>query len=211
MASAVLAGFRPVKQANGSPWNGQVNRYMVAAADGVILNVGDLVVLGSGAAITDPVTGGVFPVVTRAITATTAAVSAAQIVGPVVGFEPDYSNLNLPNVRSASTYRIALVADAPGVIMACPQDAVGGVVAAASVGLNVAIIGTAVPSTAAPAASTMCVDSSSVSTTNTLPLQVVGVTANPDNDAASTSRPAELLVRINSSAMVGGATGQTGV
>lgn len=205
--ASVLAGFRPVKHQNGSPYNGQVNRYMVAAADSTIINVGDLVVLGSGTDIVDPTVGGVFPVVTRAITATTAAVAAAVVVGAVVGFEPDYSNLNLPNVRVASTRRIALVADAKDLIFACPQDGVGGVVAADSVGLNVGIICTAVPSSAAPAASTMCVDSSTVSTTNTLPLQVVGVTAAPDQDVTSTTRPAELLVRVNTHAFANGATG----
>jgi hypothetical protein len=46
----------------------------------------------------------------------------------------------------------------------------------------------------------MSVDSSTVATTATLPLQIVGVTAAPDNDVTSTSRPAELLVRVNTHA-----------
>jgi len=205
--ASVLAGFRPVKHMTGAPYNGQVSRMMVSASDGTILNVGDLVVLdGTNADIVDTVDGGVYPVVKRAITATTAAVAAAVVVGAVVGFIPDYSNLNLNNARSASTKRFVLVADAPDLIFACPQDGVGGVVAADSVGLNVGIIATAVPSTATPA-STMCVDSSTVSTTNTLPLQVVGVTAAPDNDVTSTARPAELLVRVNTHQWAVGATG----
>jgi hypothetical protein len=44
------------------------------------------------------------------------------------------------------------------------------------------------------------VDSSTVLGTATLPLQVMGVTASPDSDVTSTSRPAELLVRINTHA-----------
>ena len=52
----------------------------------------------------------------------------------------------------------------------------------------------------APYASGMSVDSSTVATTATLPLQVMGVTAAPDNDETSTARPAELLVRINTHA-----------
>ena len=55
----------------------------------------------------------------------------------------------------------------------------------------------------------MSVDSSTVATTATLPLQIVGVTAAPDNDVTSTSRPAELLVRVNTSAY--GAAGIAGV
>lgn len=195
--ASVLAGFRPVKHLNGSPYNGQVNRYMVAAADAVVLNVGDLVIAGTGAAIVDPITGGVFPVVSRAQTATTDALAAAVLVGAVVGFEPDYSNLNLQNVRLASTYRVALVADSPDIIFAAPQDGGGGVIAAASVGLNVGIIATGVPVTTGAAASTMTVDSSSVNTTTTLPLRIMGITAAPDNDVTSTARPAEVLVKIN--------------
>ena len=197
--ASVLAGFRPVKHLNGSPYNGQVNRYMVAAGEGVAINVGDLVKLADDAAIVDPINGGVYPAVERAGTSTTTAVTAAAIVGAVVGFVPDYSNLNLNNVRLASTYRIALVSDSPDIIYAAPQDADGGVVAAASVGLNAALV-PGVTSTTGSVASGMSVDSSSVSTTSTLPLRVVGVTASPDNDVTATDRPAELLVMINTPA-----------
>lgn len=194
--ASVLAGFRPVAHVTGAPYNGQVRRYMIAAGEAVAVNVGDLVKLADEAAIVDPVTGGVFPAVERAGTSTTTAVTAVPIVGAVVGFLPDYSNLNLNNVRLASTYRVALVADAPDLIFACPQDAAGGVVAAASVGLNVALIpGTT--STTGNVASGMSVDSSSVSTTSTLPLKLMGVTASADNDVTSTTRPAELRVMIN--------------
>ena len=80
--------------------------------------------------------------------------------------------------------------------------------AAASVGLNVAInLGTA--ASTAPYASGMSVDSSTVLGTATLPLQVMGVTASPDNDVTSTARPAELLVRINTHAF--NAAGLAGV
>lgn len=189
----VLAGFRPVKHLNGSPWNGQVNRYMISASDAQATNVGDFVELSDQAALVDADYGfGVFPAVERIGSGT-----ATAIVGVIVGFEPDYSNLNTSgNYRAASTRRIALVADATDTIFAGPQDGVGGVVAAASVGLNVAInLGTA--GTSGAYASGMSVDSSTVATTSTLPLQVIGVTAAPDNDVTSTSRPAEILVRVN--------------
>lgn len=190
--ASVLAGFRPVKHMNGSPYTGQVNRYMLPAGDSQVTNVGDLVELNT-AALEDP-NGGVYPAVERVGSAT-----AAAIVGAVVGFEVDYSNLNAGMYRSASTRRIALVADAPDLIFACPQDGVGGVISAASVGLNCSLVlgsGT----TAAPYASAMKLDSSAVATTATLPAQIVGVTASPDNDVTSTARPAEVLVRINTHA-----------
>lgn len=200
--ASVLAGFRPVKHLNGSPYNGQVNRYMISVSDTQVTNVGDFVQLSDNAALVDA-SEGVYPAVERIGSGT-----AVPIVGVIVGFEPDYSNLNAGAYRAASTRRVVLVADAPDILYAAPQDAVGGVVAAASVGLNVAInLGTA--ASTAPYASGMSVDSSTVLGTATLPLQVMGVTASPDNDVTSTARPAELLVRINTHQY--GAAGLAGV
>ena len=192
--ASVLAGFRPVKHMNGAPYNGQVNRYMISASDSQATNVGDLVQLSDNDALVDATGNGVYPAVERIGSGT-----AVPIVGAIVGFEPDYTNLNAGNYRAASTRRVVLVADSPDLIFEAPQDAVGGVVAAASVGLNASInLGTA--ATTAPYASGMTVDSSTVATTATIPLQVIGVVASPDNDVTSTSRPAALLVRINTHA-----------
>ena len=200
--ASVLAGFRPVKHMNGSPYNGQVNRYMISVSDTQVTNVGDFVQLSDNPALVDP-SEGVYPAVERIGSG-----SAVPIVGVIVGFEVDYSNLNAGAYRAASTRRVALVADASDLIYAAPQDGTGGVVAAASVGLNVAInLGTA--ASTAPYASGMSVDSSTVLGTATLPLQVMGVTASPDNDVTSTARPAELLVRINTHAF--NAAGLAGV
>lgn len=201
--ATVLKGFRPVKHMNGSAYNGQLNRYMISASDTAATNVGDFVQLSDNDALVDSTGNGVYPAVERIGSGT-----AVPIVGVIVGFEVDYSNLNAGNYRAASTRRVALVADAVDLIFAGPQDAVGGVVAAASVGLNVAInLGTA--ATTAPYNGDMSVDSSTVATTATLPLQIMGVTASPDQDVTSTSRPAELLVRINTHAF--GAAGLAGV
>ena len=201
--ASVLAGFRPVKHMNGSPYNGQVNRYMISASEASVTNVGDLVQLGTDAALVDSTGNGVYPAVSRISSGT-----AVPIVGAIVGFEVDYTNLNAAAYRAASTRRVVLVADSPDLIFACPQDAVGGVVAAASVGLNAAVaLGTA--SSSGSYASGMSVDSSTVATTATLPVQIMGVTAAPDQDVTSTARPAELLVRINTHAF--NAAGLAGV
>lgn len=201
--ASVLAGFRPVKTLTGACWNGQVNRYMLSASDAQVTNVGDFVQLSDNDALTDTVGFGVYPAVERIGSGT-----AVPIVGVIVGFEPNYADLNTSGYRAASTRRVVLVADSPDVLFAGPQDGTGGVVAAASVGLNVAInLGTA--SSTAPYASGMSVDSSTVATTATLPLQIMGVTVAPDNDVTSTSRPAEMLVRINTHAF--NAAGLAGV
>lgn len=195
--ASVLAGFRPVKHTSGAPYSGQLNRYMISAANSALTNVGDLVTLSADPALVDP-NGGVYPAIQRAASGT-----AAAILGAIVGFEPDYSNLNTPNARAASTRRIALVADSSDLIFAAPQDGIGGVVAAASVGLNVAVnLGTA-----STTSSGMSVDSSTVAATATLPLKVVGITASPDNDETSTARPAEVLVVINTHQFANGIVG----
>ena len=201
--ASVLAGFRPVKHLTGAPYNGQFNRYMISSSDNQVTNVGDLVVLSGDAALVDTAGFGVYPAVERAASAT-----ASQVIGVVVGFEPDYSNLNTGAYRAASTRRVAFVADSPDLIFAVPQDGTGGVVAAASVGLNCDIVVGTGASTA-PYASTQMIDSSQVATTSTLPVQIVGVVASPENDVTSTSRPAELLVRINTHAF--GGAGVAGV
>jgi len=201
--ASVLAGFRPVGHVNGSAWNGQVNRYVIAAAEASATNVGDFVQLDTSDPGVDSAGFGAYPAVKRIGSGT-----AVPIVGVIVGFEVDYSNLNAPSYRAASTKRIALVADASDTLFAGPQDGIGGVVATASVGLNVAInLGTA--GTSGAYASGMSIDSSTVATTATLPLQIVKVTAAPDNDVTSTSRPAELVVRVNTSQF--GAAGLAGV
>jgi hypothetical protein len=192
--ASVLAGFRPVKHLNGSPYNGQVNRYMISASDTAATNVGDFVQLSDNDALQDA-GGGVYPAVERIGSGT-----AVPIVGVVVGFEPDYSNLNAGNYRVASTRRIALVADATDLIFAGPEDATGGAVTATMVGRNFAInLGTA--GTTTPFASGMSLDSSTQATTATLPLQLMGITASPDNDARLTATTAaEVLVRVNTHA-----------
>ena len=193
--ASVLAGFRPVKHLNGSPYNGQFNKYTVSSAEAVALNTGDLVQLSDSAAVVSA-DGGIYPAVERVGTSTTTPVTSGAILGSIVGFEPDYSNLNTGNYRAASTARVVYVADSPDLIFAAPQDAAGGVIAAASVGLNAALVpGTT--STSAPWASGSSVDSSSVAATSTLPLRVIGFTSSPDQDVTSTSRPAEVLVMIN--------------
>lgn len=201
--ATVLAGFRPVKHLNGSPYNGQFNRYMISASEASATNVGDLVMLDTNPPLVDTAGFGVYPAVKRISSG-----SAVAIVGVIVGFEPDFSNLNAGIYRAASTRRVAYVADATDLILAAPQDGIGGVVAAADVGLNVAVnLGTA--STTAPYNSGMSIDSSTVLGTATLPLQILGVKASPENDVTSTARPAELLVRINTHQY--GAAGLAGV
>ena len=98
--ASVLAGFRPVKHLNGSPFNGQVNRYMISASDSAATNVGDLVQLSDNDALVDTAGFGVYPAVERIGSGT-----AVPIVGAIVGFEVDYTNLNKVGYRDWETDR----------------------------------------------------------------------------------------------------------
>lgn len=183
-------GLRPVKHINGSPWNGQVNRYVVLASDATALFQGDLVKL---AATTDA-TG------TQGITKFVAGTDSAA-VGVVVGFSINPINLNSPQYRPASTLMFVLVADSPDTVYeiqsavaptptdlnsnAQVQDAGGSTVTGMS-GETVA----------------------SYATTATLPLKVMGASQKVDNDITSANY--KVLVTINNHQYNGG-TGTLGV
>ena len=148
----VLSGFRPVRHVSGAPYNGQVTRYVVSSADTVALNIGDLVSL-SATPWTNNIDGGVYPAVTRAGTSTTTPVTSATIVGSVVGFLPNYANLNISQFKAASTTAIVFVADAPDLVFAAAQSGTAGAqVTNASIGLNVSLV-PGLTSTSAPYAS----------------------------------------------------------
>lgn len=205
-----VTGFRPVKHLTGAPYNGQANIYEVAAGETIPVFVGDLVVLSDSAA-----TEG-YPAVEAPVAA---AATSGSYVGAVVGIinaKLDPVNgkmtsgsiaLDTPQYRAASTKQLVLVADAPDLVFEAQADAA---VALASVGLNVGVVegtGSASLGSTSTGFSGMQVDASSVNTTSTLPLQIMGFTKAPDNEAAATYN--KVLVRINTHAY--GSVGTTAV
>lgn len=181
---ARLGGFTPVKHLNGSPYNGQYNLYEVVAGDATALNIGDLVKPDSGTA-TD-----VYPTVVRL--AASGQVTAGPVTGAVVGFVVDPTNLNTPQVRSASTKRYAMVADSPDIIF---DVADGGTVPCTLtlIGMNTGVTCTAPNTTTG--VSPMASGTTAPTTTSTLPLKIMGIKNSPDNESAAASQ--RLLVMIN--------------
>lgn len=174
-------GLKPVRHRNGQPYNGATRRYYVPASDGTALYIGDPVVM-AGSADADGV-----PSVTRA----TAAGGANSITGVVMSVEPIAGN-NF-NYRAASTAQYVLVADDPSLLFEIQEDAVGGALAVASVGLNVDLVaGTGSTYTGL---SGFMADTSTVATTNTLQLKIIQFQQRADNEAASAN--AKILVAIN--------------
>jgi hypothetical protein len=205
-----VSGFKPVKHITGAPYNGQVNIYEVPAGETIPVFIGDLVVLSNSAPTS------VYPAVEAPVTA---AATSGAFVGAVVGYintklDPVTGlmttgsiSLDTPQYRAASTKAFVLVADDPSLIFEAEADAS---IALASVGLNVGVVegdGSASVGSTTTGASGMQVDASSVATTSTLPLQIVGFPNRVDNEPAATYN--KVLVRINTHAF--GNVGVAGV
>ena len=196
-----IAGFKPVKHLNGSPYNGQANIYEVPAGEAVPVFIGDLVKLSDSAA-----TGG-FPAV-EAVVGASAQVASVPVVGSVVGIvnaklDPVDGNmtsgsisLDTPVYRAASTKQYVLVADSPDLIFEAEADAA---VAYATVGLNADIGSSAHTNPLLTGASPMYVYSTTApSASATRPLQIVGIVKRPDNEAAAAFN--KVLVKITTHA-----------
>jgi hypothetical protein len=188
-----ISGARPVKHLNGGPWNGQVNIYEVPVGETVAIFKGDFV-KASDSAGTD-----VFPVCEAYGTGTE--VTSGLILGVCMGFVIDPTNLNTPQYRLASTKRYIYVADAPDLIFQI-QDGATVTTPKASVGLNCGVNTTAGSTTTG--LSNYTTGATAATTTNTLPLKIVGIVNAPDNEAAAQYQ--QLLVLINQHYYMGGQT-----
>lgn len=196
-----IAGFKPVKHLNGSPYNGQANIYEVPAGEAVPVFVGDLVKLSDSAA-----TGG-YPAV-EAVVGASAQVVSVPVVGSVVGIinaklDPidgtmsgGSISLDTPVYRAALNKQYVLVADSPDLIFEVEADAA---VAQASVGLNADIGASAHTLPLATGASPMYVYSTTApSASATRPLQILGIVKRPDNEANAAFN--KVLVKITTHA-----------
>jgi len=173
-------GLSPVRHRSGAPYNGSATRYFVPASDSTALYVGDPVIL-AGSADTDGV---------ATVTKATAA-GGAYMLGPVVSVEPISRDSTV--YREASVARYVWVADDPDLIFEVQEDAVGGALAVADVGLNADwIAGTGSTVTGISGA---MLDTSTKATTNTLQLRILGFSQKVDNEVGNAY--AKVLVAIN--------------
>lgn len=194
-----VSGFRPVGTLSGGHYIGRVTRYCVAAADSTILAKGDLVKLG-GTTGTGDLAG---------IRGVTRAAAGDAICGVVVGFDVVPTNLDVPQVRAASTQRSVFVADDPNAYYVAQEDGDTTPVAMADVGLNINFIVAA--ASTITGASGMQIDSSTVSTTATLPLKLVAPLAVSDNELTTSGQSyTRWVVKANNHQLSAG-TGSAGV
>ena len=171
-------GFVPVRHMNGSAWNGQLQMFLIPSSDGTAVFVGDIVKTAGSSGAAGTVVNGIDVEGMQTVALATAGTTGQDIVGVVRGFLPDFTDLTKKH-RAASTARIALVVTDPTVVYEVQEDADTTPIAAASVGLNVAYTTTAGNSTTG--VSKMEIDSTTVATTATLPLKVLGLAKRPDN------------------------------
>lgn len=173
-----MAGFglRPVRHLSGAPYNGQFNEYVHLAADNAAIGVGSPVKLTGTAAANEE--GKYLPVVAVG-TAGAAAVGVCVGVKPVTADSLKYC--------AASTLRTIYVADDPDLIFEIQEDAVGGAVALASVGLNTNHTSESVDTVTGY--STVELDSSDVATDTTGQLRIHRLSEKVGNAALATAAP----------------------
>ena len=130
------SGLTPVKNLNGSPWNGQANIYSIAASYNTALYIGDPVI-SSGTADANGVQGIALAAATGAIRGVIVGLGTN---GSTVAGESIMGNVNNLNIayRPASDPSIwyAMVVDDPNVIFEVQEHANGTQLAATEVGLN---------------------------------------------------------------------------
>jgi hypothetical protein len=172
-------GLKPVKMHGSGAMTGGCEIFNVPASDATALFIGDPVVK-AGSADADGIA-----------TATRAAASGT-ITGVVVGTMD--ASKNPTSSRAASVNSYVLVCTDPNVVYEVQEDAVGGALAAADVGLNADIIVAA--GNAYTHLSGVMLDTSTKATTSTLPLKILGFVQRPDNAIGAN---AKVLVKINAS------------
>lgn len=171
-------GLSPVKYLGGADWDGKANPYYIAAANTNPFYIGDLVTLNN----TSDANVGI-PGITLA-TAGNPAVGV--IVGIGINKSGPYINPNdldkiwRPTGAQSIPY-YALVADDPNIIFEAQEDGDAGTIASTNVSSNANII-YAAPASGVRVSGTM-VDSSSVNTTSTLNLKLLGLVQRYDNGA----------------------------
>ena len=196
-------GLEPVRQATGGTIRANNfcdgNGYRIAATAPSAFFEGDLVTYSSGNIVTDM-----------------GSASTGSVIGVFFGAEySDNSTGDVKFVRSIPASTVAkakfkaYVYDDPNTLFKIQADQASSALTAANVGNNLQIV-------ASPSGSTvtfksgLVADSSTIATTNTFPLQLLG-SAETDLSFSSAGTTMDILVRINSHQHRMGATGVTGI
>lgn len=183
-------GLLPYRDSAGRPFTGQGKLYYVPASDGTALYPGDPVII-AGSADADGI-----PSVTRATAA-----GGSYLLGAVIAVEPTLgagaSGRDSTVYRAASTERYVWVADDPNTEFLIQEDAVGGALAVADVGLNADLI--AGSANATYGQSGWMLDTSTKATTNTLQLRILGFAQRVGNEVGNANAKVRVKINLHSS------------
>lgn len=170
-------GFKPVKMHGSGAMTGGCEVFNVPASDATALFIGDPVIRAGSADA-------------NGVATATRASASGNITGVVVGTMD--ASMNPTRSRTASVNSYVLVCTDPDMVYEVQEDAVGGALAAADVGLNADIVAGSGSSTTG--LSGFQLDTSTKATTSTLPLKILGFVQRLDNAIGAN---AKVLVKIN--------------
>lgn len=159
-------GLRPVRHADGSPWNGQTLRCYISVSYATALYIGDPVLLTAGAVLTQMDATAKHYTINASDGAT-----GAVIRGVITSFEPLADNLTL-QYNPASTERWAQVCMAPDIVFQVRGD--GTAESAVFVGEN-ATMSAGTDSTVTGVSGMQLDESSANPTYQAHPLHVLGL------------------------------------
>lgn len=189
-----INGFKPVKHANGSPYNGQATLYYVAAASDEIL-VGDVAKL-AGSADANGIPSAELCGATDVPIGIVVGILTSKF-DPVGKMTTGSLVLDLPASAqiAAGAAGYILVADATDIIMEVEADT-SATPALVDVGLNVSHtnLANSLTRTAATTTSPAAVNTTTKAVTSTLNFQILGFVQRVDNEIGAS---AKLLVRFN--------------
>lgn len=162
-------GLTPVRMLSGAPWNNAVERYAVNSSYGTAIFVGDPVI-HSGAANSD----GIIEV--------QAGGTSGQYIGVVVGIEPIRTDLTKTYIP-ASTGGYVYVSVDPWTVYEVQED---GTIVVGDYGKNADLVAGAGDTTTGRSGYEL--DSSSVNTTSTLSVKILGLVQREDNAVGANSK-----------------------
>lgn len=184
-------GLRPIND-NGTPWSGQGRLvYFPSSQSGNIFLGDPIVPLGGSDAFGVPAVG------------IASAGGGATVLGGFIGVAngPSGSGYtitrDLPVYRQASVANYGFVCDDPNQLYAIQEDSVGGALTSSNAGFGNADLVAGSGSTVTGFSGWM-LDSSTIQTTSTLQLRIVGLLRGPDNVIGNYAKWA---VRLNTPAL----------
>lgn len=178
-------GLSPVSHLNGSTWNGQVNKYVILAADTAVYGVGSLVKSFAGADA-----AGI-----SAITLAAAGNASRGSIVAVIPLSQDSSPGPIPATKARDYY--VLVSDAPDTVYELQANN-AGTFPTSDLNSNANVV-VGAPAGISPFATTE-LDAATTDTTSTLQLKILGVVQRADNDLSANTK---LLVMINAHELAG--------